>query len=217
MTISIDLTTLRVASTFASSVKTRYYLCGVQLEVEPFDVTYIATDGHVLFVRKIPTEVRNTTLGTFIVPTEACAHFKKQTAKQARIRGAQIATLDKSSETHNGGVFAYTMRYANISLSFDMVDETYPDWRRVLPPVYEKASTQLVFDWNNMARFTNAATDLDLGVAVLHAGPGNDPAWVSFTSGSTFTFGVCMPVSGLKYERPALPAFAHKDYARIAA
>jgi len=119
MKATINLTHVLAALQSASSEETRYYLCGVQLEIFPRHVFAVATDGHTLisaFYAIDKDAENNTLLGSFIL---WAADLRKIKASKA----GPVAELTR--------VDATTLK---INSDFvRLVDGTFPDWRRIFP------------------------------------------------------------------------------------
>ena len=70
MQASINIATLKAVNLAASTEQTRYYLCGVYVEVTPTTVTYTATNGHILLSRREDSAEPNTLTGAWIIPSD---------------------------------------------------------------------------------------------------------------------------------------------------
>lgn len=201
-TATIDLKALKAALHAVTPSETRYYLAGVCVEISPSTVTYVATDGHILFAaqREAPEGEDNTLLGTWIIP-----HAVIKGIKLGRKLG-ETATLERSPI---GGELL--LRQAGASaVSFAPVDGTFPDWRLVVPGATSRASSQwepltpdrLIqsggdvnqFNPALLARLQRAGQDLDLGeVPYVHHPVRGNPSVVTWP-GHRDAFGVIMPI-----------------------
>ena len=73
----VNLVVLAAASAFASKDETQYYLNGVRVEFDETGATYVATDGHrMICFRDDLMQGKNLLVGSFIIPTAHCKHFK---------------------------------------------------------------------------------------------------------------------------------------------
>ena len=201
-TAVIDLRALKAALHAVSPSETRYYLAGVCVEISPSSVTYVATDGYILFAahREAPKGEDNTLTGTWIIP-----HALIKAVKLGRKLG-ETATLALSPI---GGELLLQQDGAP-GVSFKPVEGTFPDWRRVVPGASAGASGQwepltpdrLIksgnevnqFDPALLARLQRAGQDLEMGKVpyVHHPEPGN-PSVVTWP-GYRDALGVIMPV-----------------------
>jgi hypothetical protein len=189
MQATLNLRPLAAASLCASSEETRYYLCGVLVEIEPRAVTYVATDGQRLFAHReelAACELPNTLLGRFIIPTKSCRAIKL--GKKAF---TDQATLTQGEE---GGLFLTHLAERHY---FKPVEGTFPDWRRVMPLKGGEAYAH--FDGKLVASFSAIAAALgDHKGSVPRICPvdASSPALVVFHGREDTTFGVIMPLRG---------------------
>ena len=123
---TLNLRLLQAINHAASDEETRYYLCGVNIEVDADGVTYAATDGHILAAIRedLPDDSpRNTLLGSWIIPSEACK------AKLARLTDSATLTL-APRENESPEMRLDTAAGPRI---FRPVNGTFPDYGRVIP------------------------------------------------------------------------------------
>jgi hypothetical protein len=198
MQATLSLRPLAAASLCASSEETRYYLCGVLVEIEPRSVTYVATDGHRLFAHREEFgegEEPNTLLGHFIIPMKSCKAIKlgKKTTDQAVL-----------TQVDDGGML---LAHLGERHYFKPVAGTFPDWRRVMPKRGGEAYAH--FDGKLVASFSAIAAALgdDKGSPRICPMDANSPALVVFHGREDTTFGVIMPLRGEKVSR-IVPAWA---------
>jgi DNA polymerase-3 subunit beta len=182
-TATINLKVLAALSLCASTDKARYYLHGVCVEIAPRHVTYAATDGHVMAAHReelADDAPDNELLGSFIIPTAACAKFKLK--KRASTVGIIMGDAEHLTIGHGG---------ENIGFRFKPVDGTFPEWRRVVPapPTGETKTAQ--FSPSNVSRLANVGTQLGYGALCIHHNGGN-PTLVDW-QGNTDTVAVIMP------------------------
>lgn len=176
---SINLRVLAACTAFASKDEARYYLNGVCIEIDARGVTYAATDGARLIAYRdeLNTEAEdNLLIGTFIIPTEHCKHFKvgKDDDGIAKVfSGARL-----------------TIAYNMVDLTFAPIDGVYPDWRKVIPRnppsgVVGQFNLKVLTDLQKLAK------GLDLGTPFI-AHDGEGPARVWFPAREDVV-GVVMP------------------------
>lgn len=184
-TATIDLRALAAISQVVGKEETRFYLKGVCVEITPDHVTYIATDGHVLAAtrRKQEGEAVEPLEGRYIIPTHICTHFKLPKREEY-----VWATLQ-----HNEGL-SFTLRYAEQAITFEVVDGTFPDWRRVVPSECDGVVAQ--FNPMILARLSKVSKTLcrhgkSEQVQLAHNGYG--PALATFNCEDENAFGVIMP------------------------
>ena len=199
MQATLNLRPLAAASLCASSEETRFYLCGVLVEIEPRAVTYVATDGHRLFAHRGELgagDEDNTLLGHFIIPMKSCRAIKL--GKKAFTDQAMLTRGD------DGGMFLAHFAERHY---FKPVDGEFPDWRRVMPKKGGEAYAH--FDGRLVATFPAIAAALgdDKGSPRICPMDANSPALVVFHGREDTTFGVIMPMRGEKVSR-IVPAWA---------
>ena len=198
MQATLNLRPLGAASLCASSEETRFYLCGVLVEIEPRAVTYVATDGHRLFAHReelAAGDEDNTLLGRFIIPTKSCRAIKL---------GKKTTSAALLSQVDDGGML---LAHLGERHYFKPVDGTFPDWRRVMPKRGGEAYAH--FDGKLVASFSAIAAALgdDKGSPRICPMDANSPALVVFHGREDTTFGVIMPMRGEKVSR-IVPAWA---------
>jgi DNA polymerase-3 subunit beta len=180
-TATINLKVLAALSLCASTEKTRYYLCGVCVEIAPRHVTYAATDGHVLAAHReelADDAADNELLGSFIIPTAMCAKFKLK-------KGAStVGTIMPDAEY-------LIIGYVGERIGFTPVDGTFPDWRRAVPALPTGETKTAQFWAHNVSRLASVGTQLGYGAMCIHH-DGENPALVDWR-GNTDTVAVIMP------------------------
>jgi DNA polymerase-3 subunit beta len=166
--VNIDLNLVKACAVCASKEEARYYLNGVYITSDGEALVSVATDGHRLaaFRHTIDQDAPLAPFGV-IVPLAIIAGIKLN-------KVGTIATLAhveglKWSIAHNGQ-----------SITFDAVDGTFPDWRRVVP---KEASGEVAqFNPSYIGDFAKIAKILggkkDTPVIIAHNGSG--PSLVSF-------------------------------------
>lgn len=182
---TIDLRVLGAVSMFAGRDKSRHFLQGVCLEIEPRAVTYVATDGRrlVAYRREVSDEKSpdNRLTGRFIIPTEHCKPHK----------------LDKDDDAAAKlfGDGRLTIAYNFCDLTFMPIDGIYPNWRRVIPR--KKASGKLAqFDLELLAVFRKFSAALELGEPFIAHNGKEAPAPV-WWPGRDHVLGVIMPCKAI--------------------
>jgi hypothetical protein len=127
LTAKLNLSALKAAALAASKELTRHYLNGVLVEVEPRCVTYVATNGGVLFAYRDALSERdadNMLIGAFIVPVAAIKSLKlkRKVSEIATLRHSGVSGEEMTIKTADGGTFG-----------FAPIDGTFPNWRAVVP------------------------------------------------------------------------------------
>jgi hypothetical protein len=193
MELDIDVKALKAISLFASTDGTRYYLQGVQVEITPCEIRFVATDGKRLAAIRMNLEgvdVPNERMA-FIIPSTLIAMIKMD--KKSRSSGRMTVADNK-----------VTLEWYSQTFTSRVVDGTFPDWERVFPRDYSNEPAQ--FDPNDLFDFKKAARILDGGnISVTHNG--NSPALVNF-SGTYDCAGLIMPLSE-KAHLPMLSSTPH--------
>ena len=118
--VFLDLATLKALNLCASTDQTRYYLAGVYVEIDDEAVTYCATNGHILAARQLRAEHEGADrlTGRFIIPSRVIKSIKFG----PRVKSAEVV-IERIGEKHFGMAGA----------AFEMIDGTFPDWRRIVP------------------------------------------------------------------------------------
>jgi DNA polymerase-3 subunit beta len=194
----IDVRVLTAISAFASKEETRYYLNGVCIEVEPRAITYVATDGHRLVAHRADhreDEPDNDLLGSFIIPTAQCRAHKFQKNDERCVGEVE------------GDSKRLTISFDGIAISFDVIDGTFPDWRRVVP-VQPLSGTPSQFNGKYAADFEKFGAVLGIGLpAIAHNGEGAALVW--FSQGDN-TVAVLMSIRRFDPTTRQPPAWATK-------
>jgi DNA polymerase III sliding clamp (beta) subunit (PCNA family) len=216
LTATINLNTLAAVSLAVSNEETRYYLCGVCLEVDADGVTYIATNGEILLSARetLPDDAeRNTLSGSFILPTEICRAFKVRRNETGVMAQAQL-----TAETPDAA--RMTITWFKDARTFNLVGGTFPNWRNVIPDngtafvplksALAKDARAPQFQGSYLATMQTFALKIGCGKNAVHVHYGDDrtPAPVTFL-GRENAFGVVMPIQGSKAVWK-VPAWADK-------
>lgn len=166
----------------ASTEATRYYLNGVCVQVLDGKGVMVATDGLKLLVA--PFDPGAAEDGSYIVPSKLIANLKV-TRKGEKNVSVHIGPLTVELE-YNGTRFAG-----------QLIDGTFPEWRRVIPK--EQSGEYAQFNGAYMKELDDAARMIGLSRAYVGLN-GQGPAWVSYASETLF--GVIMPIRGNAPSRP---------------
>ena len=180
MQASINIATLKAINLAASTEQTRYYLCGVYVEVTPTTVTYTATNGHILLSRREDSVEPNTLIGTWIIPSDFIKAAKPG-------RGTDYATMTPVPGPNDSKMLAFTGTITGMAAP---IDGTFPDYRRIIPTTVDGKPGQ--YDGNYAGTFAKFAKALDLGYFHIHHN-GNDAAPVTFNSRQG-VYGIIMPL-----------------------
>lgn len=130
--LSLNLHALKAANKAASSEETRYYLQGVRVEVTADTITYVATNGHVLFAYQEPAKHTSTEplLGSWTIPSAVIAKMKcPKYNSRSKLKGDP--NYARATFAFEGDVI--NSQFGDDKHTFKPVDGTYPDWRRVVP------------------------------------------------------------------------------------
>lgn len=107
-----------------STEETRYFLCGVHLHVVDKDIAFVATDGHRLGRSTIPVPAGAEALPPIILPSETVAELLKILDVEDAVT---VEVNDRMARFTAGPV----------TIVSKLVDGTYPDYRRVIPPIHD--------------------------------------------------------------------------------
>lgn len=140
------LDTARVA---VSTEETRYYLCGVFLQIEDDKLVAAATDGHRVVQVKHPAPAGAAGMGDSIIGTKAVnliCRFLADTEDGAQV---ELALSDKF----------YRVGTGRASIEGKLVDATYPDYRRVLRADHECSLVIQAAEFDRAIRAAGSASD----------------------------------------------------------
>jgi DNA polymerase III sliding clamp (beta) subunit (PCNA family) len=127
-----------------SREETRYYLCGVCLDFRGDHLVLVATDGHRL--HKVEIHEAGKPVAKPVDAILPPGFVKQILSIKPSVRSTITVTISK------GKVSAAVQGY---SLTADLVDGTYPDWRKVIPN--EKVSSYLALNVDYMLDLLKAA------------------------------------------------------------
>ena len=116
--------TLECVAVAVSTEETRYYLNGIYLHAHEDGLRAVATDGHRLIRRDLPSQELSTkTFAAVILPTAAVKDMRRLAAEAAKDETAWLAS--------DGKRVAFTLSQAR--LVSKVIDGTFPDYTRVIP------------------------------------------------------------------------------------
>ena len=174
MLIPTDL--LKAAILCASSEESRYYLRGVHLSTTGHMVT---TDGHRMFVARLDEQPAT----DVIIPLD-------DVKAALKLAGARAQELEVDLATNKIG-----------QISFQPIDGTFPDWRRVVPTGEERPSNKselndgpenVHFNHAYIGDLAKMGKTLD-GASMLHPRTASHPCLVTFGERAD-CFAVLMPM-----------------------
>ena len=180
MQAEINIATLKAVNLAASTEQTRYYLCGVYVEVTASTVTYTATNGHILLSRREDSAEPNTLTGSWIIPSDFIKGAKPG-------RGTDYAAMVTVPGANDSAMLAFT---GTITGMCAPVAGTFPPYQRIVPDKISGEAAQ--YDGNYAGTFAKFAKALDLGYFHIHHN-GNDAAPVTFNSRQG-VYGIIMPL-----------------------
>ena len=123
MKSEINMRDIMACAQATPTEETRYYLCGVQIEVTPNQTLAIATNLHILLAARhklAKGQDSNTLLGSWILPTESLKRIKLS-------KWIDVATLTK------GEGVDLILEYGGERHLIKPIDGSFPNWRAVFP------------------------------------------------------------------------------------
>lgn len=188
---TFDLTLLKAAAICASTDTTRYYLNGVDVTLRDNVFTITATDGHRLISFKPPVSFNYAdpvTPFSIIIPLDIIKAFK---VSKKQPEGELIIESNGSC----------SIKYHGVSMGFQPIDGTFPDWKRVVPNKVDG----IVSHYNahylaDFAKINDMYRD-DKAKCLIIGHNGNGPALVHLPIGID-NVAVIMPVRYSKEEVP---------------
>lgn len=196
LSTQINLRTLKAVALAAGEEKTRACLHGVLVECRSNSVTYVATDGRILFAAREAlgtlAEGEARLEGDFVIPSAVCAAHKLTKNVRAHLDAAFLARDGESDlrVTQTLGACAVHV--------FAPVGGTFPDWRRYLPSVLSgslkgfKEGEEVFFDTLLLEKVRKFGEILAAGAPVFGFN-GAEAAAATFPS-RTGAFVVAMPL-----------------------
>jgi hypothetical protein len=179
MQASINIATLKAVNLAASTEQTRYYLCGVYVEVTASTVTYTATNGHILLSRREDSAEPNTLTGSWIIPSDFIKGAKPG-------RGTDYAAMVTVPGANGSAMLAFT---GTITGMCAPVDGTFAPYQRIIPATVDGKPGQ--YDGSYTGIFAKFAKAIGRTYFHIHHN-GESAAPVSF--GHAGTIGIIMPV-----------------------
>ena len=178
---------LKAVFNAVSIEESRFYLCGVYVEITARGTTLVATNGHMLLAAHDAHDETNTLDEPvkLIIPADIVKGFKPA-------RGQTMVDLS----TEDGK----TWRLGNTL--FQPIDGTYPDWKRVVPKATPDALSvdDIWFEPKYQLAMYKAAKEID---AICDIYPdGLNPALVRFHDAKTdySVIGVIMPYRKIRHK-----------------
>lgn len=195
-TVTINLAALKAANCAASNEQTRCYLNGVLVEVTRDSVTYIATDGHILFAHRAEiNEDEDPLVGTWIIPSDIIKNLKfNKKFTLGQLEGDELSVYNHRLSINYGGS----------RIGFNAIDGSFPDWRRAVPRSADCKDEKGDFAYNPylLAKLWKAGEILDRGDKPALTPNGSAPALVTYNDPDTFA--VIMPMrDGVRRDAPA--------------
>lgn len=166
--VNIDLNLVKAAAICTSKDEYRYYLNGVFITSDGESLVSVATDGHRLaaFRHTLDQAAPLAPFGV-IVPL-------------AIISGLKIARGDSTATLAHVEGLKWSIAHNGQSITFDAIDGTFPDWRRVVPKETSGEVAQFnpayIGDFAKIAKILGGKENTP--VIIAHNGGG--PSLVSF-------------------------------------
>lgn len=128
----LDRAHLRSAALCMSTDKNRNNLCGVRIEFSGSQITYTATNGHILYCgRSIDSYSLNPPerKAALTIPAKSI-----EWATKSRGELTLELTIPEHAPSYTP-VGKFELRAPGLTHAFDPIDETFPDWRLVAPKI----------------------------------------------------------------------------------
>jgi DNA polymerase III sliding clamp (beta) subunit (PCNA family) len=203
---TIPLNELLAVNLASGTEATRYYLNGVFIEwFENGAIRLVATDGHRLHLIDRGGEVTETDS-----PVKSTILSNESIKELATLANLKLKTLPKGEkclgvslalDIGGDGNISVTASCGNMELSahsFKPIDGTFPNYRRVIPPlsVYKKGAGTSAFNARYLADFGKAAKLLGcrLEQITIYNHESNGPARVLIQGKENEFLGILMPV-----------------------
>lgn len=184
--ISLNLRYLKAAAIATTTCETRYYLKGVAVQYDgatPF-LHLIATDGHRLMALRHPLDDSTETPAepfSIIIPLGVITSLKIP-------RGSDMAFLVQLSPNR----WQIMPQGGAPSIAFDIIDGTFPDWRRIVPKELSGELGHFSFEYlGDFSKIAKALGQKNPTLKLLHNG--ENVALVSFGT-EIDGFGIIMPL-----------------------
>ena len=199
MEIQLTIEQVKALLIIAPKSDTRYYLCGVQLEVKDDRAWLVATDGHRMLVLRPESRMEGDDVrdGQYIIPRDLLAGAKVKKG------GFLFLSVDQYQGEKEPYLHCARARIitGNGELSAPTIDGIYPDWRRVVPMnasgEWAHYDPAYVGDLGTVAEYLSGAR---INARVHHNGTGAAPVELGVDN----ALGVLMPIRAepIPYERP---------------
>jgi hypothetical protein len=126
MELQLTIEQVKALLVIAPKTESRYYLCGVLLEVKDDRAILVSTDGHRMLILRPDTRMEGDHVrdGRWIIPRDLLAGVKVKKG------GALFLSLDQFSGDSAARARVLTL---NSETAAPTIDATFPDWRRVVP------------------------------------------------------------------------------------
>ena len=178
--MELDLKLVKAAAICASKEETRYYLKGVAIQASAKGVFIVATDGHRLAAFKQLQGYDGESFN-IIIPLDIIAKIKLNKKDPLATLKLADGLLNQWSITHDGS-----------TITFNVVDGTFPDWQRIIPSELNGKTAQFNMTYlGDFAKVAKALTGSETSVSIAHNGDG--PALLSFGE-EIDGLGVLMPL-----------------------
>ena len=204
LTLSVQAGLLGFCSEFQSTEETRHYLNGVFVELCPAGgVIGVATDGHTMLCI-YDADGRISEPAIIKVPEFFLTMLRKKPDETVTSED----TLEPGAEP--------TLCSDIMSVRCEIIDGSFPDWRKVVPSVSEAIETG-AFQTKLLNRFEAVSkwAGNGLGAMRLYAASASEPTLVKFRT--PLSFGIIMPVrvdaDECTYSIPSWVNVAEKDAA----
>lgn len=196
MKLLLKTHTLKAVLAHASTEETRYYLRGIYLEQLGDSVRMTATDGRTLVCAQPQAGKAwmepDAAFAPFILPAEIVKPIKSQFVAIEILDGVYRLASWPDDKPFDAGEKTHAAIFEHGAVqTFKPIDGTYPDYRRVIPPVKEAQTS--AFNPEYLGRFAKFG-DKKQPVMLTVQAHGTDPALVSGGTDDCMFFGAIMPM-----------------------
>ena len=108
----------------------RFYLNGLLLEINPESLNVVGTDGHRLAKTTTTLDKKSITEQSCIVPRKAIQELTRSLSDE---KECKVSLVDNQA----------SFSFSQVSLTTKLIDGTFPDYNRVIPPV---TTTNIILD-----------------------------------------------------------------------
>jgi len=189
----IDLNLVKTAAFCVSKEETRYYLNGVYITYDKGALISVATDGHRLaaFRHTVSQDAPLESFGV-IVPL-------------AIINAIKLNKHDNTGTLEHVDGLKWSISHNGQTVTFDAIDGTFPDWRRIVPTETSGEIAQFNLSYmNDFAKMSKQLGRSTPNANIAHNGGG--PAVITF-GGEVDGFALLMPFRDPSGEAQPLPAW----------